>query len=77
MAGGGRLLWVTYRGGKALGHSATREAAQNLVERPYWPGNAMVRNARTGETWERRGGSWLKTQAHWPARPARPAKRAG
>lgn len=38
----------------------------NIVDRPFRAGNAMVRNDHTGETWERRFGTWSMVQRRWP-----------
>ena len=53
--------WETLSGGIPLiGTSTTRTAAMNRVDRIWRPGSAMVRNPSTGETWERRRGTWIK-----------------
>lgn len=64
MSGG--LAWVCYQGGLLRGRGGTRQAAMNLVDRPFRSGNAMVRHSGTGETWVRRNGSWFLEHKHWP-----------
>ena len=55
--------WIAYLAGwtKRVGSAATLKRAMNLVERPYIGGHAVVSHERTGETWERKRGSWTKT----------------
>lgn len=60
------LPWTCWQGGIKQGSRSTRLAAQRLVEHPWRPGNAMVRNTTTGEEWHRRYGTWVKLQDHWP-----------
>lgn len=54
--------WACFRGGHFEGRRATLRGAMNLVDSPYLPGGALVRNESTGEEWERRRGSWFKTK---------------
>ena len=67
MAGSSWQVWLS---GSSVGHREGRQAAMNVIDRPYQKGLGKVVHLATGETWERRGGSWTQTQ--WPAR-----KRAG
>lgn len=53
--------WRCWLGGNHAGRCTTRQAAMNLVDRPYRKGPALVKHESTGETWERRQGSWFKT----------------
>jgi hypothetical protein len=55
--------WITYLAGwtRRVGTAATLKRAMNLVDRPYIKGYALVKNEKTGETWERKRGSWSKT----------------
>jgi hypothetical protein len=62
----GARLWHCWQRGIRQGSASTRQAAMNIVDRPFRSGNAMVRHERTGETWERRFGSWSRLQLTWP-----------
>lgn len=60
--------WVCWLGGLHAGRCSTRQAAMNLVDRPWRRGNALVKHEGNGETWERRRGSWFKTTPGTPRR---------
>lgn len=63
--------WSAWLGGvRSGGRANTRQVAMNRLDRPFRPGNAMVLNHKTGERWERRGGSWFKVADHWPEKHA-------
>lgn len=65
--------WAAWLGGVRHGsRTTTRQAAMNRVDRPFRADIAMILNQKTGERWERRGGSWFKTADKWPAKA--PAK---
>lgn len=53
--------WKLFVGGTYWGRYRTRRAAVGAVERPFVGGIVQVRHERTGERWERRGGSWFKS----------------
>jgi hypothetical protein len=53
--------WELYDNGQVYGKRSTREAAMNLVGKPYRSGFFVLVNVNTGEQWERRKGSWIKT----------------
>lgn len=56
------MTWIAWSGGLRRGEFKARIVAQNSFFRPYYVrGKAEVRNAHTGETWERRGAGWYKT----------------
>ena len=57
--------WRCWLGGIHAGRRSTRQAAMNLVDKPYRRGTALVKHTGTGETWERDRGSWFKIE---PAR---------
>jgi len=61
-APGARLAWVVARGAIHLGRCSTRQAAMNLVDRPWRFGPITIEHDGTGERWERRGGVWAKTR---------------
>lgn len=68
--------WECRRLGRLIGTAATRQRAQNFVDRPFLSGNAEVEHLGTGELWERRAGSWFKIRegkpkAPWRAEPNR------
>jgi hypothetical protein len=54
--------WSCWHGSNHQGRRSTRQAAMNLVDKPFISGPARVRHTGTGEEWERRAGSWFKTQ---------------
>src|SRR5258706_12219063 len=61
--------WIVYREGKRYGSGSTLKVAQNLVDKPYRNGFVVIGNQHTGgEQWERRAGSWCKTQGARPAK---------
>ena len=47
---------------RVLGHFARRETAQIFADKHDRRGWMTVANARTGETWRRRKGSWFKAE---------------
>lgn len=51
--------WRCWLGGLHAGRARTRQAAMNLVDRPFRRGAAIVRNERSGEEWIRRRG-WFQ-----------------
>lgn len=53
--------WLCVMGCFRIGVATTRLGAMRLCEKPYWHGFAVLSNSRTGETWERRAGSWILT----------------
>lgn len=53
-------LWERGNGWWRFGQHATRVAAMNAADRPYRRGLWRIEHQGTGETWERRGGSWIK-----------------
>lgn len=53
------MTWQCWLDGKPFGLARrTRQAAQNLVDRPYLKGPAWVQASGTGTILERRGGGW-------------------
>lgn len=52
--------WVVILAHEYFTRARDRQAAQRTVEHPYRYGHVKIRNERTGETWERRGGAWFK-----------------
>ncbi len=61
--------WTCFLGGLHAGRCSTRQAAMNLVDRPWRKGPALVRHEGNGETWERRRGSWFKTAERQARKP--------
>jgi hypothetical protein len=50
--------WQVFLGGDAICHATGRQAAMNRIDRPYRKGLGKIVNTLSGESWERRGGSW-------------------
>lgn len=44
----------------------------NEVDRPFIPGRFEIEDSKTGELWERRGGSWSKIRDARPSEPEPP-----
>ncbi len=55
--------WAAILNGQFVGRASTRQAAMNLIDRPYQAGAGRIERSRTGETWRRRGGSWFRVAA--------------
>lgn len=56
------LKWQAFDAdGRSCGRFGIRQAAINWLERCRYQGLIVVRHLVTGETWERRRGSWFKT----------------
>lgn len=67
--------WMLYApSGRPAGRRRSLKAAQNHFDRPYQHGNVAVEHERTGERWERRGGSWFRAVA--PANAVRATEEA-
>lgn len=64
------LVWECRLAGtiKPIGRCTTRQAAMNLADKPWRSGLYVVQNTRTGEEWERRGGSWNCALQCWPSK---------
>lgn len=60
--------WGAWLRGRRIARRATRGAAMNEIDRFDRSGGAAVINTASGETWERRGGTWHKTAADWAAK---------
>lgn len=54
------MSWETHVNGHKLATHSTRTAAMNEVDRPWVAGAASVSKPATGETWQRRRGTWVK-----------------
>ena len=56
--------WVLTVGGVFRGRFATRQAGMRAIERPYRPGNALLRRdgpgRQRGEEWIRHRGVWFR-----------------
>lgn len=53
------MSWQCYHNGRSFGAPrASRQTAQNLVDKPYLRGRASVQHVGTGEIYERRDGGW-------------------
>lgn len=72
--------WRVWLDGVEFARAATRPGAMGKVDgtgrrrRAYRRGAAMILNERTGERWERRGGSWFEVEP-WKASGKRPSTR--
>ena len=65
------MVWIAWLDGvRRAGEFKQRSVAMNSFIKPYYlAGKAEVRNPRTGETFERKFGSWFRTQpAYAPGR---------
>jgi len=60
----GAALWRVWLDGVSWGDARSRQAAMNLADRPWRRGSALIKHMRTVERWERRGGSWFRTDPH-------------
>ncbi len=68
------LKWQAFDAeGRSCGRFGLRIAAMNWLEQARYPGLLKVCHLVTGETWERRRGSWFKTIPGQP-RPSQPRK---
>jgi hypothetical protein len=66
--------WEVVLDGTVIATRSSKQAAMNFLDKPRRVGRAEVRNARTHESFHRRGGGWYRGDTHVASNVAKGAK---